>query len=128
MAETASAEGLIAGAAPRRASRWLAWAHRGGLSILHQGLFAGANFVLNILLARWLAPAEYGAFSLAYSVFLLFAVVHTALFIEPLMVFGSGKYQRMFSNYVSVLLRAHWTVMATGTVLLFVTACVLGEV
>ncbi len=100
---------------------------KAAFAISDQALFSGANFAVNILLARWLAPAEYGAFSLAYSVFLLFAVVHTALLIEPLMVFGSGKYQRMFPSYVRVLLQAHGALMGPGTVLLFITAFVLGK-
>src|SRR5437763_5035661 len=76
------------------------FAKKGALAISDQALFSGANFLVNILLARWMAASEYGAFSLAYSVFLLFAVVHTALLIEPMMVFGSGKYQRVFPSYL----------------------------
>lgn len=54
-------------------------------------------------------------------------MVHTALLIEPLMVFGSGKYQRMFPSYIRVLLQAHGALMGPGTVLLFVTAFVLSK-
>ncbi|MGB5153560.1 MAG: hypothetical protein WBN74_07940, partial [Candidatus Sulfotelmatobacter sp.] len=32
------------------------WAMKGGLAILDQGVFAGSNFVISILLARWLSP------------------------------------------------------------------------
>ena len=116
---------LAAAPASRRSINFIG---KAAFAISDQALFSGANFAVNILLARWLAPAEYGAFSLAYSVFLLFAVVHTALLIEPLMVFGSGKYQRIFPSYVRVLLRAHWALMGPGTVLLFGTAFVLGKV
>ncbi len=35
-----------------------------------QSLFAGSNFIVSILLGRWLIPTHYGAFSTAYSVFL----------------------------------------------------------
>ncbi|MGI8744318.1 MAG: lipopolysaccharide biosynthesis protein [Bryobacteraceae bacterium] len=111
-----------------RSKRSVRFAHKAALAISDQALFSGANFAVNILLARWLAPAEYGAFSLAYSVFLLFAVVHTALLIEPLMVFGSGKYQGVFPSYVRVLLRGHFALMAPGIVLLFITAFVLGKI
>src|ERR1039458_1635907 len=37
------------------------WTTRGASSVLQQGLFAGAHFVTNVLLARWLAPSAYGA-------------------------------------------------------------------
>src|SRR5215471_6630635 len=50
--------------------RLQAWAVRGGVSILQQGLFAGSHFVVNVLLARWLPPRSYGALALAYSFFL----------------------------------------------------------
>jgi len=55
------------------------WGLKGGLGILDQGLYSGANFVLGILLARWFSPEEYGAFSAAYSIFLLFSVAQVAL-------------------------------------------------
>jgi hypothetical protein len=40
-----------------RFSRIISWTTKGGPAILDQGLFAGTNFVANILLARWLSPA-----------------------------------------------------------------------
>ena len=70
-------------------SKLLAWGTKGSLAILDQGLFAWAHFLLSILLARWLTPTEYGAFALAYSIFLLFGAFHTALLTEPMMVFGA---------------------------------------
>ena len=50
--------------------RVLKWLHKGGFAVLDQGLFAGSNFLASILLARWLPAAEYGAFVVAYSIFL----------------------------------------------------------
>ena len=36
--------------------RFSHWARNGGLVVLDQGLFSGANSLVNILLARWLEP------------------------------------------------------------------------
>jgi len=36
-------------------------------SIADQATSSTANFVMNVLLARWLAPAEYGSFSVSWS-------------------------------------------------------------
>jgi len=47
----------------------LHWTGKGGLAVVDQALFAGSNFLLSILLARWLTPAEYGAFAVADAVF-----------------------------------------------------------
>ena len=57
---------------------WGSWLGCGMWAIIDQGLFALVSVLLNLLLASWLAPAEYGAFAVAYSVFLLLGAVHTA--------------------------------------------------
>ncbi len=57
------------------------WAGKGTYALADQALFSGANFLITVLLARSLQPAEYGAYSLAFAVFMLFATVHAALLI-----------------------------------------------
>jgi len=64
--------------------------------------------LVNILLARWLPPKEYGAFAVALSVFYLLAGFHTALLTKPMMVFGAGKYREHFYKYLGMLFYAHW--------------------
>jgi O-antigen/teichoic acid export membrane protein len=100
-----------------RAQGLVTWGTRGGLALADQGLFAGAHFLLNILLARWLTPADYGAFALGYSVFLLVSVAHSALLLEPMAVFGSGKYLRDWRRYLGILLRGHLALTAAAAVL-----------
>jgi O-antigen/teichoic acid export membrane protein len=107
--------------------RLRSWAVRGSSSVLQQGLFAGAHFVTNILLARWLAPASYGAFALAYSVFLLLLLLYSALFFEPMIVFGAGRYSATFPAYIRVLLRAHFVLLLPATVLSVLIAPLLGR-
>src|ERR1035437_10172823 len=105
---------------------WMPWVGKGSLAILDQGLFAGSNFLLNVLLARWIAPADYGAFALAYSVFLLLGVFHSALLTGPMLVFGPGKYRERFPEYIGILLRGHFALMLPCAVLLPVAALLLG--
>ena len=83
------------------------WLGKGFWAVTDQGLFAASNFVLNILLARWLAPQDYGAFVVAYAVFSLVGVVHNALLSEPMLVFGAGRYQAHLPEYLGVLLYGH---------------------
>jgi O-antigen/teichoic acid export membrane protein len=90
------------------ASGALSWAGKGFWAVTDQALFAGTNFLVNILLARWLEPAAYGAFATGYAVFLLVGTLHTALWTEPMLVYGSGRYREVFPAYQSVLLRYHW--------------------
>ncbi|MEM6325649.1 MAG: glycosyltransferase [Bacteroidota bacterium] len=91
-------------AAPSPLRRWL---KGGAWSVLDQGLFAGANFVVNILLARWLPPEAYGSFAVVFSVFLLAGTLHGGWFVEPMLVFGAGKFESRFAAYVRMLLREH---------------------
>ena len=74
---------------------------------MDQALFAGANFLVNVLLARWLSPEAYGAFTVAFVLFLLVGAVHGGLFIEPMLVFGPGRFEGKIGAYVRALLRAH---------------------
>jgi O-antigen/teichoic acid export membrane protein len=106
------------------ARRWLL---KGGASIADQALLSGANFVLNVLLGRWLEPAQYGAFALAYSLFLLLGTFHTAFFTEPLLVFGAGKYAGRFRKYISVLAIGHMVIMVPIGLLLLGASVLLGR-
>jgi O-antigen/teichoic acid export membrane protein len=85
------------------------WLGSGLWAVLDRGLFAVANFTLNVLLARWLAPTDYGAFTVAFTIFLLLGTLHGAVVTEPMLVFGSGKYRDRVVEYLEVLLVGHWT-------------------
>ena len=84
------------------------WAGKGLWAVIDQALFAGTNFLVNILLARWLEPSAYGAFSVAYSLFMLLGTFHTALWTEPMLVYGSGRFRNSFNKYQDILLNYHW--------------------
>ncbi len=107
---------------------WLPWLTKGSLAIADQGVFAGSNFVFNVLLARWLTSDDYGAFALAYSVFLLLLIVHNALLTAPMLVFGPGKYREHFPEYLGILLRGHFALMLPGSAVLVAVAFLLGSI
>lgn len=83
------------------------WGNKVFLSILDQGLFSGTNFLINILLARWLSPEEYGAFSVTFSIYLFFASVLNALTLEPMLIFGSSRYLHNINSYLKKILQSH---------------------
>ena len=83
------------------------WAMKGGLAILDQGVFAGSNFVISILLARWMAPEQYGSYAVAFAVFLFILNFHQALLLEPMLVFGSSIYRDCLRGYLKALLLVH---------------------
>lgn len=83
------------------------WAMKGGLALLDQGIFAGSNFVISILLARWLSPEQYGTYAVAFAVFVFLLNFHQALLLEPMLVFGSSVYRDCLRGYVKALLLLH---------------------
>jgi O-antigen/teichoic acid export membrane protein len=69
-------------------------------SIADQATSSTANFVMNILLARWLAPADYGSFSVSWSFCLVFAAFHNAIILEPMSVVGPAEYGSGLPGYM----------------------------
>lgn len=84
-----------------------AWVGKGAWGLLDMGLFAGGNFLTHVFLARWLPESVYGTFTTAFAIYLLFAVVHTSVMIEPMMVYGSQRYHRRLGSYLGDLVRMH---------------------
>ena len=80
------------------------WLSRGLFAIADQALISGSNFALGILLARWLGAAEYGVYALAFATFLLLSLVHHALLLEPMSVFGGSIYRSKLRRYLGLLL------------------------
>jgi O-antigen/teichoic acid export membrane protein len=85
----------------------VAWMDKVILAVLDQGLISGSNFVMGILLARWLSPVQYGAYALAFSIFLLLSQFHTSLLLEPMCVFGGSIYRSRLRGYLGSLLWMH---------------------
>jgi len=88
-------------------SRSRSWVVKGGWAITDQAFFSGANFLINILLARWLPPKEYGAFATAQYIFFLITAFHTAVLTEPMLIFGVRKYKNNFKEYLGALIYEH---------------------
>ena len=89
-------------------SKQVAWVGKGSLAVLDQGLISGSNFLIGILLARWLVPEQYGAYALAFSIFLFASGFHNALLLEPMSVFGPASYGKCLPAYLGKLLELHF--------------------
>jgi len=89
--------------------RLVPWLHKGGFAILDQGLISGSNFLLSVLLARWLLADQYGAYAVAFGFFVLLSVVYGSLVLEPMAVFGGSSYRDCLRGYMGSLLWIHIT-------------------
>jgi O-antigen/teichoic acid export membrane protein len=96
----------------------LLWASKGGLAVVDQGLISGSNFLLGILLARWLAPDQYGAYALAFSAFLLFSFLYHSLLLDPMAVFSGSAYSRCLRRYLKSLIWIHLGITVLTVVVL----------
>ena len=94
-------------------------------AIIDQGIFSGGNFIINILLARWLLPEEYGAYAFAFSVFLFFAGIQSAIILEPLAVLGATKHESDYGHYVFSLLLIQLTLTLSFSFLLILSSLFL---
>jgi O-antigen/teichoic acid export membrane protein len=96
------------------------------MAICDQALFAGSSFIFTLLLARWMQPAEFGAYVITYSVYALFQNAFDGLLSEPLSVFGSGRFSTCFSAYLGRMLIASAVVGVGTTSLSILGAAILG--
>jgi O-antigen/teichoic acid export membrane protein len=105
-----------------RFSRWwsvsIVWLGKGFLAILDQGLISTSNFAAGVLLARWLLPTQYGAYALAFAIFLYFSQVYQSLLLEPMSVFGGSNYRQCLPGYLRTLLRMHIIAMLGALIVL----------
>ena len=86
------------------------WGLKGGMAILDQGIFSGSNFILNILLARWLLPEDYGAYAIGFTVLVLFLQLLIAYILEPMGVLGPSSYGEELKAYLIAQVRLYFVV------------------
>ena len=102
-------------AAPKFLSSWIT---RGSWAITDQALISGSNLLVSLLLARWLTAKEYGAYAIAFTLFMFIATLYNALLAEPMMLFGVSKYRESLSEYWSALVVSHWRLAAAASLAL----------
>ena len=71
------------------------------LGLADQALMSAANFATIVVLARELAPADFGAFVLAYTALLLLNGLQTALVTQPHNVLGQTGHADDYADYTT---------------------------
>src|SRR5688572_13623410 len=77
------------------------WGIAGGLSVLDQGIFSGANFILTIVLAKWLDVIEFGQFAIGLAIISFFMQIYTSFALEPMGIIGPSNYGFNIISYLS---------------------------
>lgn len=83
------------------------WGIRSAASLIDQAFTSGVGLVASIVLARWMSPADYGAFAVAFAAYLFLTVFHTALLLEPTSVIGPARHPQELLPYFRAQLRVH---------------------
>jgi len=83
------------------------WGWRSAVSLVDQGLTAGAGFGVNLLLARWIAAEAYGAFAVAFAGFLFVSGFHNVLLLEPMTVMGPSRHAGRLPGYFRAQMKVH---------------------
>lgn len=94
------------------------WRNRIFLSVFDQAAFSGAHFLINLLLARWLQPSDYGEFSIAFTFLLLSSGLQIAFVTEPMTIFGPKYYIENISLYLGRLVYFQILISILGSLVL----------
>jgi O-antigen/teichoic acid export membrane protein len=90
-----------------------------------QIVVSGANFLTNILLARYLTSTEYGTYTVAFGILLFINSIQLALINGPMLVLGASldesQFRRYFNSFAVIQL-----VFAVSVSLLLVLASSIG--
>lgn len=78
----------------------LRWLYKGGFGVLDQAFYSGANFIVSVLLARWITKLEYGEYAVGFAVVFFFLQVYTSFAIEPMSVLGPVIYKNSLISYL----------------------------
>jgi O-antigen/teichoic acid export membrane protein len=100
------------------------WGTKVSFSLIDQAVYSGTNFVINILLIRWLSPENYGAYAVAFTVFLICSGFYNAAILEPMSVLGPSAFKHEIKNYLSFLLLIHIYITLSFSAIGFIIALV----
>jgi O-antigen/teichoic acid export membrane protein len=101
------------------------WGMRSALSLLDQGLTAGAGFGVNLLLARWMPAVAYGAFAVAYSGYVFVSGFHNVLLLEPMSVMGPSRHAERLPAYFRTQIGLHASLVGGLSLLALITSAML---
>jgi hypothetical protein len=101
------------------------WGMRSALSLLDQGLTAGAGFGVNLLLARWMPAVAYGAFAVVYSGYVFVSGFHNVLLLEPMSVMGPSRHAERLPAYFRAQIGLHASLVGGLSLLALITSAML---
>ena len=97
------------------------WGLKGGLGILDQAVFSGANFLISVFLARWLNNEDFGEFAIGFALLTFFVQVYTSFALEPMSVLGPSAHRDRIVSYLLGQVRLlFWLSVPTSILLVLI--------
>jgi O-antigen/teichoic acid export membrane protein len=84
-----------------------AWTGQAAWTLVDQGVFSGSHFLATVLLSRWLEAEAYGAWAVAFAVFVACAHWHTAVVLDPLGALSGTRFASRLPDYIASQLPVH---------------------
>jgi len=104
------------------------WGFRSSFALLDQGFTSAAGFGVNLLLARWVPADIYGAFAVAFAIFLFISGFHNVLLLEPLTVMGPSRHAEGQLAYFRAQIVIHIILVGTLSSLTLLVGLVLWRI
>lgn len=76
-------------------------------AIAEQAVFAGTNFMLTVLLVRWMPIEHVGVYSFCYSLIIVTCMLFEALVSEPIPILGPARYASRLRCYTGAVVYLH---------------------
>ncbi len=89
------------------------------LIFVDQTLVSGSNFILGILLARYLGVEGYGRFALIWLIVLFFSSLQIACIISPMLTLGSKKSLLVLDKYLTSMISMQFLFTLLSAVCLY---------
>ena len=102
-----------------------AWGTQSAISLTDQALTSAAGFGINVLLARWMSAAQYGAFAVSFAAYLFLTGFHNALLLEPLTIFGPARHAPHLRSYFRAQSCVHAILVCPLAFVAFIAALAL---
>lgn len=82
-------------------NKYISYIPKLSFTVFEHVIYSGSNFILNILLARFLTQADYGLFVTVFSIYFFGASIHNAIILEPYSVFFFTKFNETKNQYIN---------------------------
>ena len=101
------------------------WGVKGGVSVLDQAIFSGANFVLSIILARWLSTEQFGIYTIGFTILIFVYQFYLAFLLDPMSVLGPAYFADHLKEYFVLHLKSHFVITIAAGFFFIITAFAL---